>query len=343
MTGPSTGPPGRPAEVTVERVPWHDDDAARLRAEQQAELAARYDGVEDIEPDLPPDEMLATVLVRVGGEAASCGSLRAAPAYGDGWGELKRMFVRPAARRRGLSRLVLAELERIAADDGLRRLILETGVRQPEAVALYRSAGYRRIAPYGPYIGEPASVCYARWLVPDEATHVLVVNGSVGSGKTSVAAAAARLLEQRGVPHAWVDVDALCQVWPAPDGDPYATAVAFRNLEAVARTFAAAGYRHVVVPRVVEDPADRERYEAAFDGADVRIVRVTAPEAVRTARLVARGPAGSSRDWHLARTVELEALLGAAGVDDAVVVNDRRPEDAAAEVLAAAGWVADDG
>lgn len=326
-----------PPSVTTEHVPWHDDDAARLRVEQQAELAARYDGVEDIEPELPPDEMLANVLVRLDGEAVACGSLRAAPAYGEGWGELKRMFVRPAARGRGLSRLVLRELETIATERGLRRLILETGVRQPEAIALYRSAGYRRIPRYGPYVDEPSSVCYARWLVPDLVTRVLVVNGSVGSGKTTVAAGVARLLERRGVPHAWVDVDALCQVWPAPDGDPFATGLAFRTLATAAEGFREAGYRHVVLARVVEHAGDRERYEAAFDGADVRVVRLTASEQERRARLTAREPAGASRDWHLARTVELEAVLDAAGVDDAVVTTDgRTPDDVAAEVLAAA-------
>ncbi|WP_182112838.1 MULTISPECIES: GNAT family N-acetyltransferase [unclassified Actinotalea] len=169
MSAPSPASGGAAATptVAVERVPWDDPDAARLREEQQTELAARYDGVGDIEPVLPPDEMLATVVVRLDGEVVGCGSLRAASGYGDGYGELKRMFVRPAARGRGLSRAVLAELERLAVEHGLRRLVLETGVRQPEAIALYRSTGYERIDNYGPYTDEPTSVCYARWLTPE--------------------------------------------------------------------------------------------------------------------------------------------------------------------------------
>jgi len=151
---------GQAPDLTL--VPWHDADAATLRKEQQAELAARYDGVEDIEPVLPPQEMLATVLVRVGGRPVACGSLRALPDLGVGVGELKRMYVRPASRGRGLSRLVLTELEARAAQAGLTRLILETGVRQPEAIELYRSAGYLPIARYGPYVEEESSVCFAR-------------------------------------------------------------------------------------------------------------------------------------------------------------------------------------
>jgi len=68
-------------------------------------------------------------------------------------------------------------------------------------------------------------------------------------------------------------------------------------------------------------------------------VRVTASEATRLARVAARETDEHWRDRHLARTVELEAILAAAGLDDAVVDNDGRPlRDVATEVLAAAGW-----
>lgn len=325
--------------VSIDVVPWEDDDAARLRAEQQAELVVRYDGVEDIEPDLPPDQMVATVLVKAGDEVAGCGSLRALPGGSPGVGELKRMYVRPAFRGRGLSRAVLAELERIAVERGFMRLVLETGVRQPEAIALYRSAGYRRIANFGPYVDEPTSRCYARWLVPDAGTRVLVVNGTMGAGKTTIASAVADLLREREVPHAWVDVDALCQVWPTTPGDPFAQGLVFEQLAVLAPGLAARGLRHVVLPRVVEDADDRERYEQAFDGADVVIVRVDASVDVRVARLAAREPEGYWQDFALARTRELAAVLERLDLDDAVVLNEGRSKpEVAADVLAAAGW-----
>ena len=334
MTG---DPSGQRGTVRVARVPWHDEDAARLRDEQQAELATRYDGVEDIEPDLPPEEMLATVVAAVDGEVAACGALREASAYGDGYGELKRMFVSPAFRGRGLARLVLEELEQIATENGLRRLILETGVRQPEAIGLYRSAGYRRIANYGPYVDEP-SVCLARWL-QDAGTRVLVVNGTMGAGKTKVAAVVSDLLREREEPHAWIDVDVLCQTWPPPPGDPYDQELGFANLTAIAPHLAARGLRHVVLARVVEDPADRQRYEVAFDGADVALVRVRADESTRDARLTVREPEGYWRDLGLARTRELHDILERLDLDDVVVDNDGRPaREVAAEVLAAVRW-----
>ena len=151
---------------TLTLVPWSDPGTAALRDAQQAELATRYDGVADIEPVLPPDEMVATLLVRVGGDVAGCGSLREAPERGAGVGELKRMYVIPDFRGRGLSRTILQALEEIAVGRGLRRLVLETGVRQPEAIGLYRSAGYEQISNYGVYADEPNSVCFAKDLPP---------------------------------------------------------------------------------------------------------------------------------------------------------------------------------
>ena len=327
-----------PMAETITVVPWDDDVVARLRDEQQAELAEMYDGVADLEPVLPPEEMLATVALWVDGEVVACGSLRDATRYGDGYGELKRMYVLPRHRGRGLARRVLIALERIAKEQGLRRLILETGDRQVAAITLYRSAGYRRIPPFGPYDERDPSVCYARWLVPDAGTRLLIVNGTVGAGKTAVALQVGALLREREVPHAVVDVDALRRVWPPPQGDRFAQQVVFDHLTAMAGTLSTRGYRHVVLAEVVEEPTDRERYELAFDGADVRIVRLVADQATRLTRIAAREPDPASRDWHLARTVELEAALDATGADDAVVGNDRTLRDVAARVLAAAGW-----
>ena len=72
------------------------------------------------------------------------------------------MFVVKAARRSGVASALLAALEQHAWDAGFRRMVLETGNRQQPAMALYEARGYVQTAPFGPYIDDPLSVCYAK-------------------------------------------------------------------------------------------------------------------------------------------------------------------------------------
>lgn len=147
--------------VTIAHVPWTHPDAQALRTEQQDEIAAVYDGQGDVCQQLPDEQMLTTVLVHVDGQPAGCAALRDGSAYGTGTAELKRLFVRPAFRGRGLSGVVVGELERVAHGLGLHRIILETGDRLTAALALYASRGYDRIPNYGPYADDPSSFCFA--------------------------------------------------------------------------------------------------------------------------------------------------------------------------------------
>ena len=73
-----------------------------------------------------------------------------------------------AVRRRGLARLLVAAIERSAAEAGRKRLILETGLRQPEAVAMYRALGYRSVAPFGCYADAEGSLHLGKELRSDE-------------------------------------------------------------------------------------------------------------------------------------------------------------------------------
>lgn len=88
------------------------------------------------------------------GRAVACGAVVLGPQYG----ELKRMFVLPEARGQGVGRAVLAFLEAEAAAQGCRLFALETGISQPEALALYAGAGYVRGDPFGDYAPDPFSV-----------------------------------------------------------------------------------------------------------------------------------------------------------------------------------------
>lgn len=135
-----------------------------LTAEVQAEYVRRYGGPDgdsapiDAAEFVPPDGRF--VLVLDDGELVGMGGWRR---YGDdGDGELKRMYVREAARGRGIARRLLAHLEQTARESGIRRLVLETGTQQPEAIGLYRSAGYVDVPPFGHYAGYDDSVHLAK-------------------------------------------------------------------------------------------------------------------------------------------------------------------------------------
>ncbi|MEN9704595.1 MAG: hypothetical protein RLZZ393_474 [Pseudomonadota bacterium] len=73
-------------------------------------------------------------------------------------GELKRMYVDPAFRGRGIGRVLMGFLEQAAVEHGCKRLLLETGVRQPEAIAFYEACGFRHRGPFGDYTTDPHSV-----------------------------------------------------------------------------------------------------------------------------------------------------------------------------------------
>lgn len=95
------------------------------------------------------------LVARVDGTALGCGAVVDS---GEGWAEIKRMFVSPAARGLKLGRRLLDELEAIAARRGSRALRLEMGGLQPEAMGLYRSAGFVEIGPFGAYAPDPLSI-----------------------------------------------------------------------------------------------------------------------------------------------------------------------------------------
>ncbi|HTV97530.1 MAG TPA: GNAT family N-acetyltransferase [Steroidobacteraceae bacterium] len=106
---------------------------------------------------------VAFLVARVDGRALGCGAVLDS---GEGWAEVKRMFVSPAARGMKLGRRLLEELETLAAARGARWLRLETGGAQPEALGLYRSAGFVEIGPFGAYRPDPLSIFMEKSIAP---------------------------------------------------------------------------------------------------------------------------------------------------------------------------------
>lgn len=147
-------------EITIQAERPDSSDALALIGELEAEL----------EPLYPPESQhgysveqliaagVAFFVVRVNGEAAGCGGIQFYPDYG----ELKRMYVRPAFRGMGLAGRLIDHLISFAAECQCRLLRLETGILQDAAIRCYEKAGFYRIGPFGPYTDDPLSLFYER-------------------------------------------------------------------------------------------------------------------------------------------------------------------------------------
>ena len=167
---------------------------------------------------------------------------------------------------------------------------------------------------------------------------VLLITGTVGAGKTTVAFEISDVLRQREVPNAAIDLDGLTVMWPWTS--KWHADLMFQNLASIWPNYQAHGATHLVLAHVLEDAAELDRYRAAVPGAEITVVRLVVPEETRKVRLRSRIPQQGARDWHLARTVELEAILAAAANEHFTVENGSRDvRNVAVEILQRAGWV----
>ncbi len=98
-------------------------------------------------------------VIRVDGRAAGCGGLKI---YGKEYGEIKRMYIRPEFRGRGLAKRMLEHLENTARGNNVVLLRLETGIFQSEAIALYERMGYKSIPAFGEYKQDPLSLYFEK-------------------------------------------------------------------------------------------------------------------------------------------------------------------------------------
>ncbi len=148
---------GAMSPITIEQVHAITDDVRALIFELDAELAVAY----------PPEQMhglnlrslfephVRFFIARIAGAPVGCGGV----AFFEGFAEVKRMFVREAARGEGVAQALLAHLEAETKAAGVRVLRLETGVRQPAAIRLYERFGFRPCAAFAPYTSmAPAAI-----------------------------------------------------------------------------------------------------------------------------------------------------------------------------------------
>lgn len=145
-------------KLEIKRVGYHDRDAQLMIEAAMDDLRARYEDDDGDATPIDPTDFEppngAFFVAYLDGEPVASGAWRRHGTDGT-TAEIKRMYTTPTARGRGIARAMLAEVERSAREHGRRRIILETGGRQPEAIRLYETSGYRRIPDFGYYRDEP--------------------------------------------------------------------------------------------------------------------------------------------------------------------------------------------
>jgi putative acetyltransferase len=148
----------------IAREPADSPDARLLTGELDDVLQAAYppESRHGYSVDMLIREGVHFFVARVDGAPAGCAGVEFVP--DGGYGELKRMYVRPAWRGARIGLRLLQHIEDHTRSAGYMLLRLETGVDQAAAIRLYEAAGYRRIPPFGPYWDDPVSLCYEKML-----------------------------------------------------------------------------------------------------------------------------------------------------------------------------------
>ena len=166
---------------------------------------------------------------------------------------------------------------------------------------------------------------------------MLIITGTMGSGKTSVLGEAADLLASRDTVHAAIDLDALgfAHLPSAADNDD----VMYRNLQAVCANYAALDVHRVLLARAIENRDDLERCRAAVAAASTVVCRLTASVETMEQRVKIR-ESGISQQYYVARVARLNAILDRACLQDFTISNENRSlTEVAQEILVMAGWI----
>ncbi len=164
----------------------------------------------------------------------------------------------------------------------------------------------------------------------------MIITGPVGVGKTTVASEVSELLEQAGIAHAFVDLDALRWCFPRRADDRFSVRLGMKNLAAVWANFRERGAASLVVADVIESRDGLDRYRATIPGADIFVVRLSASLEALAERLQRR-ELGAGLAWHLQRAPELAAIMERNNVEDLLVATDGKTVTQIAEEILAVG------
>jgi len=153
--------------LSIQPEPPDTEDAKALIGEIDAHLNGLYrpENRHGLSLAALQDESVIFLVARWDGVAVGCGAVKFVK--GD-YAEVKRMYVTPQWRGLGVAQALLGHLERLSLQSGSHVLRLETGIHQPEAVRLYKRAGFTRCAAFGEYAEDGVSLCYEKRLAPTD-------------------------------------------------------------------------------------------------------------------------------------------------------------------------------
>lgn len=165
-----------------------------------------------------------------------------------------------------------------------------------------------------------------------ERVKVVIISGSVGVGKTSVAEEMADILKIKSIPYAYIDLDNLAHAYPRPKDDPFHSKLALKNLAAVWKNLKKVGAKFLIIPRVFESRDELKDYQKAIPNADIILVGLRAKLSTTHKRLRKRG--GSSLRWHLDRAAVLTKQFDEKQIEDFVIKTENKsPSRIAKEII----------
>jgi len=170
-------------------------------------------------------------------------------------------------------------------------------------------------------------------------TQLLILTGSVGVGKSSVADAISDILSKKSVPNAVIDLDHLRRAYPKPTNDPFHMKLGYKNLASLWKNYKAVGITHLIVPNVVENKKELKQLKSAVLNSDIHVVHLKADIKTIHSRLRNRDT-GDSLKWHLDRAVVLTEQLEKSRVEDFTVdTKNKSVTKIAKEIISDIEWL----
>ena len=149
--------------ITTKRTQSSDENFCSLVFQLDMDLNKRYNNAQSEYDKYNKIDLIETVIVAYSdNKAIGCGCFKQ---FDERIVEIKRMFVHPEYRGKGISKIILSQLEDWAIELGFTKSVLETGKGQPEAIGLYTRIGYSLIDNFGQYTDMPNSVCFEKKLI----------------------------------------------------------------------------------------------------------------------------------------------------------------------------------